>query len=213
MPTHWLWSLFRIGPYEAAGLGLLSLLVWGIPELRKWALQNDEAVELKDPYLLGMIQDIHDEERLNRKLIQEGKSFVSKLKPGERIDLNRADTNDLLRLRGVGPAMARRIWVYRNRLGGFVRAEQLMEVYGMDSITFEVMQRYISLGSKNIQRISVNLGDVETLADHPYVGWSLAKRIVAYRRQHGPYQSTLELFRILGTDSLEWTRALPYLQP
>jgi len=144
---------------------------------------------------------------------KKAKLFLAKLKPGESIDLNKADTNDLMRLRGVGPSLARRIWTYRNRLGGFVHAHQLLEVYGMDSITFEVVQRYVTLERSLAHQISINQADVEVLSNHPYVGWSLAKRIVAYRRQHGPYPSTNELFQILGTDSSQWLKALPYLKP
>jgi competence ComEA-like helix-hairpin-helix protein len=203
----------RIGAQEALGLGLLSLMVWGVPALREWALRQEMAVEVKDPYLLGLIQEVREEERLNRKSIQEGKPFAAKLRTGERIELNKADTNELMRLRGVGPSMARRIWMYRNRLGGFVHRGQLLEVYGMDSITFEVVQRYVTLESSGVQQMSINKADVEVLSDHPYVGWSLARRMVAYRRQHGPYQTTADLMKILGTDSLQWARVLPYLKP
>jgi competence ComEA-like helix-hairpin-helix protein len=213
MRSFWVYSIARIGKQEALGLGFLSLMTWAVPAYREWSRPNEGSVEVKDPYLLGLIQEVQDEERLNRKNAQEGKAFLAKLKPGESIDLNKADTNELMRLRGVGPSLARRIWTYRNRLGGFVHAHQLLEVYGMDSITFEVVQRYVTLENSSIQQISINKADVEVLSDHPYVGWSLAKRMVAYRRQHGPYRSSNDLFQILGTDSSQWLRALPYLKP
>ena len=213
MRDFWISSFARIGKHEALGLGFLSLMTWAVPAFREWSMPKQGSVELKDPYLLGLIQEVREEERLNRKNAQEGKAFLSKLRPGEYIDLNKADTNQLMRLRGVGPSLARRIWIYRNRLGGFVHAQQLLEVYGMDSITFEVVQRYVTLERSLVQQLSINKDDVEVLADHPYVGWSLAKRMVAYRRQHGLYHSTFELFQILGTDSLQWMKALPYLKP
>lgn len=203
----------RVGAQEAWALGLLSLLVWGVPALREWFLRQEMAVEVKDPFVLGLIQEVQKEERLNRKLTQEGKSFAAKLKPGERIELNKADTNDLIRLRGVGPSMARRIWLYRNRLGGFVHLGQLLEVYGMDSVTYEVVLRYVTLETSGVRQMSINNADVEVLSNHPYVGWSLARRMVAYRRQHGSYRSTDDLLNILGTDSLQWSRALPYFKP
>lgn len=203
----------RVGAQEAWALGLLSLLVWGVPALREWFLRQEMAVEVKDPFVLGLIQEVQKEERLNRKLTQEGKSFAAKLKPGERIELNKADTIDLIRLRGVGPSMARRIWLYRNRLGGFVHLGQLLEVYGMDSVTYEVVLRYVTLETSGVRQMSINNADVEVLSNHPYVGWSLARRMVAYRRQHGSYRSTDDLLNILGTDSLQWSRALPYFKP
>ncbi|MFM7031841.1 MAG: ComEA family DNA-binding protein [Bacteroidota bacterium] len=212
MRTFWVYSIARIGKQEALVLGFLSLMTWAVPTFREWSMPNEGSVEVKDPYLLGLIQEVQDEERLNRKNAQEGKAFLAKLRPGEHIDLNKADTSELMRLRGVGPSLARRIWTYRKRLGGFGQERQLLEVYGMDSITFEVVQRYVTLESSSIQQISINKADVEVLSDHPYVGWSLAKRMVAYRRQHGPYPSTNALFQILGTDSSQWLRALPYLK-
>ena len=44
------------------------------------------------------------------------------------VELNSADTLELDKIRGIGPAFARRIVKYRERIGGFYKKEQLMEV-------------------------------------------------------------------------------------
>lgn len=56
---------------------------------------------------------------------------------GARVDLNRADTLVLQRLPGIGPAKARRIVETRQRLGGFSRLEDLLEVPGVGPATLE----------------------------------------------------------------------------
>jgi DNA uptake protein ComE-like DNA-binding protein len=127
------------------------------------------------------------------------------------LELNSADTLALRRLRGVGAATARRIADYRQRLGGFLRTEQLLEVYGMDSLTYEVVLKYLTLDTGFVKPLDVNGMDLEGLADHPYVGWNLAKKIVAYRRQNGPYTRGVDLLKILALDSLDRYRLAPYL--
>ena len=50
------------------------------------------------------------------------------------VELNSADSTTLQLLHGIGPAFARRIVRYREKLGGFSNKEQLLEVYGSSNI-------------------------------------------------------------------------------
>ena len=56
-------------------------------------------------------------------------------------ELNRADTQQLISVYGIGPVFARRIIRYRELLGGFYRPDQLMEVYGFSLEQFEELSR------------------------------------------------------------------------
>ena len=47
------------------------------------------------------------------------------------VEINTADSAELMRLNGIGASFSRRIVKYRNLLGGFISKEQLLEVYGM----------------------------------------------------------------------------------
>ncbi len=51
--------------------------------------------------------------------------------PAEPVDLNRASLEELERLPGIGPSLARRIVAYRDSVGGFRTVEQLEEVRGI----------------------------------------------------------------------------------
>src|SRR5262249_29214238 len=55
--------------------------------------------------------------------------------PAEKIDVNRAGLEELQRLPGIGPALARRIVDKREQLGGFERIEQLRQVSGIGAKT------------------------------------------------------------------------------
>jgi competence ComEA-like helix-hairpin-helix protein len=58
------------------------------------------------------------------------------LRDGETIDVNAADTHDLVLLPGVGPKLAERIVAERTSRGGFARVEDLRQVRGIGPATF-----------------------------------------------------------------------------
>ena len=64
---------------------------------------------------------------------------------GRPIPLNRAAEEDLDRLPGIGPSLARRIVEYRERRGGFSSLDELMVVNGIKEKTFEKIKRYLTL--------------------------------------------------------------------
>ena len=201
-----------MGRGESLGLIGVSLFILVMPWLRGLLTPQFVPMESTDPTLIASIYNLRKQEANWRSRGWEGDSLrIMKLRPGQQLELNSADTLALRRLRGVGAATARRIVDYRQRLGGFLRTEQLLEVYGMDSLTYEVVLKYLTLDTGFVKPLDVNGLDLEGLADHPYVGWNLAKKIVAYRRQHGPYTRGVDVLGILALDSLDRYRLAPYL--
>ncbi len=66
--------------------------------------------------------------------------------PGEgTVNINTAGIEEMQRLPGVGPATAQKIIDYRNSIGSFKNAEQLIDVKGIGPKTFEKMRPFISL--------------------------------------------------------------------
>jgi DNA uptake protein ComE-like DNA-binding protein len=130
----------------------------------------------------------------------------------ERIDLNLADSLQLLSVYGIGPALSKRIRTFRNRLGGFVNLNQLQEVYGLDSSVLRNLQKkfYIQETFKPKQ-LSLNSVTREELTNHPYIRWKEAQAILSYRLQHGAFQS-LDQLNEVGVLTPEWiARIRPYL--
>jgi competence protein ComEA len=54
-----------------------------------------------------------------------------------KVNINTATESDLRKLRGVGPALAKRIVEYRNEHGEFKKAEDLQKVEGVGTALWE----------------------------------------------------------------------------
>jgi competence protein ComEA len=99
------------------------------------------------------------------------------------VDINRADSLALIRLRGIGPVLSSRILRYRRLLGGFYDTEQLKEVFGLpDSIISEMRVRFYA-DTSAIVKINLNIASEKDMARHPYIGKYIAKGIVRYRSE------------------------------
>lgn len=104
----------------------------------------------------------------------------AKLHDGERVDLNLADSSDLVRIPGIGPYYARRILSYRQRLGGFVSTAQLTDIPNLPDIT-----PWVELAEGSQRRINLNKASLSQLKAHPYIGYYKARAIVNLREQEG----------------------------
>jgi competence ComEA-like helix-hairpin-helix protein len=70
--------------------------------------------------------------------------YVHKKPVTMRINLNRADSAELVKLYGIGPVLSKRIIKYRNSLGGkFQSVDQLKNVYGLSEETFNSIKPYL----------------------------------------------------------------------
>lgn len=91
--------------------------------------------------------------------------YPKKLQPGATIDLNSADTLLLQRVPGIGVSFARRIYKYREILGGYYCVEQLQEVYGMDRERYDQIAPYMAIKT-GVKPIYISL---DSIARHPYL--------------------------------------------
>lgn len=67
------------------------------------------------------------------------------LLPGDKVNVNTADLEELCRLPGVGETIGQRIIDYREENGDFTSADELDEVEGIGETTLENMRTYIAL--------------------------------------------------------------------
>jgi len=119
------------------------------------------------------------------------------------IDINESDSLDWESLRGIGPYLARKIINFRESLGGFTSIDQVRETYGLRDSVFQQLQPCLTLSKIPKPRLSLNQSSREALGRHPYIRFRLAKAIVLYRDQHGPFADLETLLKIQGvTDSL-----------
>ncbi|MDO4790068.1 MAG: helix-hairpin-helix domain-containing protein [Porphyromonas sp.] len=127
-----------------------------------------------------------------------------KMKTGEKIDLNTADSARLVRVPGVGPSFAKRILKYRELLWGYYYCtEQLQEVYGMDREKYSRIEPYLYVKElpAPIKISSFEGGEVRR---HPYISFrqaSALKRILV-RGELPTWKSLYETSLFSVDDSL-----------
>lgn len=128
------------------------------------------------------------------------------------IELNTADSIQLLKVRGIGPVFASRILKYKNLLGGFTSKEQLKEVYGIDSLKYlSIKDQFIENDLGVFRQLNINIADFRQLLKHPYISYEFTKYIVN-TRSHGVYKQVTDIYNEeLISDSL-FTKLLPYLK-
>lgn len=113
----------------------------------------------------------------------------AKLKAGERIELNSADTAQLMRVPGIGRYYARQIVNRRKWLGGFYTEDQLMEI---EYFPKEAVN-YFFVDAGLVRKLNVNTATLQELKRHPYINYYQARDIVDYRRLRGPLRSIDDL--------------------
>lgn len=128
------------------------------------------------------------------------------------IEINGADSLQLQLLPGIGPAFASRIVRFRERLGGFFEAEQLLEIYGMDSTRFEGLTAYIRVDAALVRRIRINEADTETLGRHPLIGYKLGNLIIRFRDHHGAFGDAADLKKLGVLDDGTIRKIARYLE-
>ncbi len=127
------------------------------------------------------------------------------------IELNNADTTSLDEIKGIGATFARRIVKYKERLGGFYKKEQLLEVFGLDSLKFIEIKDQIIINPATIKKININTATFDDLKNHPYLKYKQINAILQYKKQHGNYNSPADLAKVILLNPQTIQNLTPYL--
>ena len=128
------------------------------------------------------------------------------------INVNAADSAQWERLPLIGPVLAQRIVRFRERLGGFHEVAQVGETYGLADSVFKKIQGMLVLGEVSLRKTDLNQTDEKSLADHPYINTKLARLIVRYRSNHGPFRHPGELRGIALVNDSIYRKLEKYLE-
>jgi DNA uptake protein ComE-like DNA-binding protein len=202
-----------------AGFNLLLFFTWFF---LMW--QQGPAEKTEDPLLVTFsLYKINDQKQ--REGNSEVRGFEKENKPAffthkktkspkqiHKIDLNRADSVMLLSLKGIGPVFAGRIIKYRQRLRGFYSPQQLLEVYGFDSLRLQNILPYIFADPEKIQVWDLNRVNEDSLKYHHYISRNLRKVIPNYRLFHGNFTSVEDLKKIDLVDAKLYSKIAPYFR-
>ncbi|MDF7813317.1 helix-hairpin-helix domain-containing protein [Hymenobacter sp. YC55] len=140
--------------------------------------------------------------------------FARKPRNLQPFDLNSADTTQLMQIRGIGRGLSARVVEYRQRLGGFRDEGQLAEIYSLRDAPdlVDSLRKYTFVRPGFVpSSLDVNNAPFEVLQAHPYMGKRLARVVVAYRQQHGPFHQPADLRQIRILDEAAFAKLQPYV--
>jgi DNA uptake protein ComE-like DNA-binding protein len=141
-------------------------------------------------------------------IVQKTSTYTVKLKEGQKLSINSADSSLLKQIPGIGSYYAKQIIHLRDRLGGFYTSSQLKEIEGFP----EEALPYIDVDIRVIRKLKINSLSFSQLRKHPYINYYQAKAIDDYKRLHGPLKS-LEQLRLLDCFPPEAIERLkPYVE-
>ena len=128
------------------------------------------------------------------------------------VEINAADTTELKKIKGIGSSFAKRIIKYRDMLGGFIKKEQLLEVYGIDSLKYVQIQPFIEINSSLINKININTATIEEMGKRPYIKYKNAKSIINHRTKKGLFKSVDDVFINYLVSEKDYLIMKPYLK-
>jgi len=121
---------------QRATLFLLSTFGLGILVWWYRASQPPPAVDSGELAALGNFMRAAQAADSARMLSATPMQTASAATPAAPVDLNAATYNDLVKLPGIGPVMAKRILEFRATNGGFKRLQDLRKVKGVGAKTY-----------------------------------------------------------------------------
>lgn len=127
---------------------------------------------------------------------------------GETLDPNRAGSEDLVRLPGIGPSLADAMARHREAEGGFHDPDDLLDVTGIGPATLDRIRPFLDFSAgvpldlRKVRRaspaVNLNRAGREELESLPGIGPALAGRILESRSREGPFRSLEDLTRVPG---------------
>lgn len=196
-------------------LGLSAKVVKGLMNWRRHGKKFYKKEDLKPLYNLSAEDYARLEPFIAIRLPEPGRPFANsytKLPPlPATLDLNTTDSATLVRLNGIGPTLAHKIIEKRKLLGGYLKHEQLLEVYKFSDSTFTMLRQKLIIRPEAVVKIKVNTATVEQLQVHPYIGEKTAKNIVLYRNALKHFDNMQQLRQVPLMNEEIYRKIAPYL--
>lgn len=191
---------------------------WKVPhhkyKTQYWANKSNPTKPLSNKLAFALLMELRKS--------KEGKNHLQYLQPQlteivnrknpfpTNININKIDSSSLDELPGIGPSTARRILKYREKLGGFYTASQLIEIPKIDTTLIEFLVPKINIDMSPLVMLNEKV-DYKQLYKHPYIGPNKAKILGPFFTQHP--QLTKRIWHDLqGLTAEEKLKLEPYLR-
>ncbi len=187
-------------------LGLKQYQIRIIMNYREKGGSFEKPGDLKKIYGLDIetfnkLKDYIQIKKTEEKAFIDNKSFDENRKPKKvekkihKIDLNTADTIQLMLINGIGKVYANRICKYRELLRGYNEISQIREVYGINDSIYESIKVHFTVDTSELDKIDLNSADFSELIRHPYLNKYQTQSILKYREIKGKIKKVKELKR------------------
>ena len=211
-------SLFYFNPNTLDDQGWIAL---GLPEGKLKVLRNyqksggyfKQKEDLQSCYAIG--DDFYNTIKDYVSIPKTKKPATINHQPkitNKIIELNKADSLTLISIKGIGPFYAKQIINYRDELGGFLSFSQFAEIWGLEKLDVENLQKQTIIDTFYIRKININKVSIEILRNHPYLNYKQAKMIVNFRNQHGDFSSVKDIQKIKPISRELFRKIAPYLK-
>jgi len=211
-------SLFYFNPNTLADKGWLVL---GLPSTKLSVLRNFQKsgaifktkTDLKHCFAITDAFYEKVEKYISIPEIKKTETPINKTKKTNQIvELNQADSLQLISVKGIGPFYAKQILKYRKELGGFRNYAQFTEIWGLENLEIQKLKQQTSIDTLYISKININAIELEQLKVHPYLNYKQAKMILNYRKQHGDFKQVKDIRKIKPISPELFRKIAPYLK-
>ena len=129
-----------------------------------------------------------------------------------KVNINTADAKELTLLKGINSEKYAAIIIkYRNSLGGFIKKEQLKEIWNLKEEIYNGFINQIVLENNNPIQLNINTATTAILMSHPYINWKTANAIVKYRKSNGIFTLVEDIKKIHLINNETYLKIAPYL--
>ncbi|MCK5028245.1 MAG: helix-hairpin-helix domain-containing protein [Bacteroidales bacterium] len=128
------------------------------------------------------------------------------------IELNSATKEQLISIKGIGEVYANRIIKYRDLLGGYYSKNQLLEVYGLDTVKYLSISQRINIDTSLISKIDLNKANFKLLIKHPYINKYETEAILKYKEIIGEFTEFEQIHENNLLNKESFIKIKPYLR-
>ncbi|AWG27210.1 ComEA family DNA-binding protein [Flavobacterium kingsejongi] len=115
------------------------------------------------------------------------------------VDINTATQEELMGVKGIGPALSKRILEQKEVLGAFAMLEQLEGIRGLSAeVIRELGKHFKVMAGPPLRKININTASLKELALFPYFSYPLSKEIVTFRSMNNGILNIEDLTKING---------------
>lgn len=118
----------------------------------------------------------------------------------QKTDLNKATSEQLQKVNGIGVALSDRIIKYRNKfVGGFISDVQLQDIYGLSPEVIERITNDFTVKTpRPIQKLNLNTATKDQLVTIQHIDYEIAHYIIEQRILRDGFKSLDELAKVKG---------------